>query len=68
MSTVFSPFARRSAFHSHNERIIAMPARIARSGSSSCATGRPKHAMIASPMNLSSIPPSWVMQSPIRLK
>ena len=36
---------------------IASAARIERSGSSSCATGAPKIAMAASPMNFSTVPP-----------
>ena len=36
---------------------IASAARTARSGSSSCATGAPKSAMTASPMNFSTVPP-----------
>ena len=36
---------------------IASAARTARSGSSSCATGAPKTAMTASPMNFSTVPP-----------
>jgi len=35
----------------------AKAARTARSGSSSCAAGTPKTAMIASPMNFSTVPP-----------
>ena len=42
---------------------IASAARTARSGSSSCATGAPKTAITASPMNFSTVPPrrssSW---------
>ena len=36
---------------------IASAARTARSGSSSCATGAPKTAITASPMNFSTVPP-----------
>ena len=36
---------------------IASAARTARSGSSSCATGAPKSAITASPMNFSTVPP-----------
>jgi hypothetical protein len=36
---------------------IPSAARIARAGSSSCATGTPKTAMTASPMNFSTVPP-----------
>ena len=35
----------------------ASAARTARSGSSSCATGAPKTAITASPMNFSTVPP-----------
>ena len=37
---------------------IASAARTARSGSSSCATGAPKTAITASPMNFSTVPPN----------
>ena len=36
---------------------IRNPARTARSGSSSCATGAPKTAITASPTNFSTVPP-----------
>ena len=41
---------------------IASAALTARSGSSSCATGAPKSAMTASPMNFSTVPP-WCSSS-----
>src|SRR5215203_3934457 len=39
---------------------ISKPARTARSASSSCATGAPKNARIASPSNLATVPPYFV--------
>ena len=42
---------------------IASAARTARSGSSSCATGAPKTAMTASPMNFSTVPPKRSMSA-----
>jgi hypothetical protein len=68
MSTGGRPSARRCSFQAASSRIIATAVRTARSTSSSCATGTPKPAMIASPMNLSSIPPSRWMQSTISVK
>ena len=47
---------------------MPMAARIARSGSSSCGNGVPKIAMIASPMNLSSMPPWREMHSTMMVK
>ena len=46
---------------------MARPARTARSGSSSWATGAPKTAITLSPMNLSTVPPKRVTSSPSRL-
>jgi len=48
--------ARRSATAASRER-MRRAARTARSASSSCATGTPKTAMTASPMNFSTVPP-----------
>ena len=48
--------ARRRSDSAATSR-IASAARTARSGSSSCATGAPKTAMTASPMNFSTVPP-----------
>jgi hypothetical protein len=42
---------------SRTQSRIASAARMARSGSSSCATGAPKTAITASPMNFSTVPP-----------
>src|SRR5215211_5439216 len=50
------------------ERCIASAARSARSGSSLCAIGAPQSTMIASPMNLSSVPPCSKMTSTISVK
>ena len=49
------PRASPSSASAHSR--IASAARTARSGSSSCATGAPKSAMTASPMNFSTVPP-----------
>ncbi len=43
-------------------------ARTARAGSSSCATGTPKAAITASPMNFSTVPPSASISSRIAAK
>jgi len=48
--------------------IMRREALTARSGSSSWGKGVPKMAMMASPINLSSIPPSSVTTSTIRVK
>ena len=48
--------SRRSPSVVSRERITSA-ARTARSGSSSCATGTPKTAITASPMNFSTVPP-----------
>jgi len=45
------------SFSSRIASRIASAARTARSGSSSCATGAPKTAITASPMNFSTVPP-----------
>ena len=63
MSTGRLPWPARTWFHSRKRLIMATAVRTARSSSSSWATGMPKAAMMASPMNLSSIPPSRWMQS-----
>ena len=47
----------RSPACSSTQSRIASAARTARSGSSSCATGAPKSAITASPMNFSTVPP-----------
>src|SRR5215204_777722 len=39
---------------------MSRPARTARSASSSCATGAPKNARIASPSNLATVPPYFI--------
>ncbi len=46
-----------SSFRASIAAMIARPARTARSGSSSWATGAPKSATTASPMNFSTLPP-----------
>ena len=46
-----------SACSSRIQSRMASAARTARSGSSSCATGAPKTAITASPMNFSTVPP-----------
>ena len=62
------PSAERLSLNTLRSVIMRMAARTARSGSSSCGTGVPKIHIIASPMNLSSIPPSSVMQSTMIVK
>ncbi len=47
----------RSLLSSVSASTIRSPARTARSASSSWATGAPKTAMTASPMNFSTVPP-----------
>ena len=47
-----------SAFSASTALLIASAARTARSGSSSWATGAPKSATTASPMNFSTVPPN----------
>jgi hypothetical protein len=46
-----------SMFSSSRDARIAAAAPTARSASSSCATGTPKTAITASPMNFSTVPP-----------
>jgi hypothetical protein len=55
-SPVLTPI-RSSIPCSSAQSRIASAARTARSGSSSCATGAPKMAITASPMNFSTVPP-----------
>ena len=71
MESVLSPMPMRMGFWPRCWRLVlsvrsslimAMAARRARSVSSPCGIGMPNSAMIASPMNLSSMPPSAVMQ------
>ncbi len=53
------PSSRNSSMVSR----IRRPERTARSASSSCATGAPKTAMTASPMNFSTVPPNRSMSA-----
>ena len=62
------PSERRVLFQILRSLIMEIAARIALSSSSSCAAGIPKAAIMASPINLSSMPPSRVMQSTISSK
>jgi hypothetical protein len=57
-----------SSFRAGRRRRIRSAARSARAGSSSCATGTPNAAMIASPMNFSTVPPSASISSRIAAK
>ena len=68
MSMGFWPTAARWALNTESWRIMAMAQRRARSSSSSCGSGVPNTAMMASPMNLSSMPPSACRQSTMRVK
>ena len=56
------------AFISLSSRCISIAARRARSASSACARGAPQFAMMASPMNLSRVPPCSNTMSTISLK
>ena len=56
---------KRSAFHLRSSEIIAMDDLTAASAASSLGRGTPKPAIIASPINLSSIPPASVIQATI---
>src|SRR5215213_5801944 len=56
-SPVFSAIRTSSSSSSRIQSRIASAARTARSGSSSWATGAPKTAITASPMNFSTVPP-----------
>ncbi len=68
MSIAIIPLSLRAALNRSNSCNIPIPARTERSASSSLAKGRPNTAMIASPMNLSNMPPSFWRQSTIRVK
>ena len=56
-SPVFTAMRTSRPSCSRTQSRIASAARTARSGSSSCATGAPKMAITASPMNFSTVPP-----------
>ena len=56
-SPVVIPTRTSSSPSSRAQSRIARAARTARSGSSSCASGAPKSAITASPMNFSTVPP-----------
>jgi hypothetical protein len=57
-SPVFTAMRTCSVPSSAIQSRIASAARTARSGSSSCASGAPKSAITASPMNFSTVPPN----------
>ena len=65
-----SPPARAAscALRAARRRCIASAHRMARTGSSSCATGAPNAATTASPMNFSTVPPNRSISSAIASK
>ncbi len=76
-SPVFTPMridsatewrAARFSLTASRRSSMRCAARNARAGSSSCATGTPKAAMTASPMNFSTVPPSASIASRIAVK
>ena len=60
--------SRNRSFRSSRRRCIARAVLMARSGSSSCATGAPNTATTASPMNFSTVPPYRPISSAIASK
>ena len=68
MSMGILPSFSLCIFHSQRRLIMLIPARTPRSSSSSCGNGIPKPAMIASPINLSTIPPCSLIASTMMSK